>query len=128
RAILRRPMIRAEAAFALLAVHKHVVKRLDMAAGHPYIRVHEDARVQANHIRSALNEVVPPVLLDVALQLNAKGPEIPTAVDAAINGARLKHKPLALAQTYDLVHGFPVLPSAWRFKAIFAMIHAARKG
>ena len=100
-----RQLVGAEAVLAGLAVHHRVGEGVDVAAGLPDAGVHNDRGVQAHHVVPLLDDGAPPGLLDVVLQLHAKGPVVPEAADAAVDLAALKDESPALAQGDEGVHG-----------------------
>src|SRR5207244_7464369 len=53
-------LIGAEAPLALPAIDHGIGEVVQMAAGLPYGGVHEDGRVDADHVRAVLHEVAPP--------------------------------------------------------------------
>ena len=122
-------LVGAESAFARPAVHHHVVEQIEVAGGFPDLRVHNDRAVEADHLvflaagadRRAAHHVVPPGVLDVALELHAEWAVIPEPADSAVDLAALKYESAPLAQrddplhhtAGDLCHG-PVFPSSFR--------------
>ena len=103
-------------ALALAAVDHHVVKQVVMPGRLPDARVHDDRRLDADHLerpRRALrlhalvmrsDHVAPPRLLDVALQLDAKRAVIPQPVESAVNLRGLENKPTPPAERHDFFH------------------------
>jgi len=57
--------------FGILVVDEGVVERVDMARGLPDSGVHEDGRIDPYHILVQKDHTVPPIFLDVVLQLDA---------------------------------------------------------
>src|SRR5262245_41904500 len=94
----------------LPTVNHHVAEQIKVARALPNLRMHDDRRVETDHLirrRSARrlhqlvvagDHVAPPGLLDVALQLNAERAVVPEAVETAVDFARLKQKPTPTAQ------------------------------
>src|SRR6185295_16742318 len=77
---------------------------LQVAARLPDGGVHQDRRVDAHHVRSALHEVPPPDPLDVALELDPQRAVVPARARAAVDLARLEDEPAALAERDERVH------------------------
>src|SRR5206468_9147385 len=75
------------------------------------VRMREDCAIHAHDVFALVHRHAPPVILQVALELYAKGSVIPGAVKAAIDFARLKDETAPLAQVDDLFH---VLLIGWR--------------
>ena len=89
---------------ALAAFHQRVTEILNVAAGLPSARVHEDGGVQPHHVVAPGDDRPPPGLLDVALQLHAQRPVVPRRAEAAVNLAALEHETAALGKGQHLVH------------------------
>ena len=62
----------AVALLAVLVVDEGVVEGIHVAAGLPDARVHEDGAVQTHDILVHLHHSLPPILLDIVLQLHAQ--------------------------------------------------------
>ena len=88
----------AEALAAAPAVDEGVGEVLDVTAGAPDLWVHEDGGVEADHVAATPNEGLPPVALDVVLELDAEGAVVPRAGESAVDLATLKQKPPAAAK------------------------------
>ena len=99
-------LVGAKALVALPAVHQGIGKARQMAGGHPGLGVHKDGGVQTHVIGVFLNEFLPPSPLDVVLQLRAQGAVVPGVGQAAVDLGPGEDKAPALAQGYDLFHGF----------------------
>ena len=97
--------VRPEALLALLAVHEGVGEATHMAGGHPHLGVHEDGGVQTHVVGVFLDELLPPGLLHVVLQLHAQGAVIPSVGQAAVDLAAGEDEATALAQGHNLFHG-----------------------
>lgn len=54
----------------------------------------------SDHVFSAVDEMFPPVLLDVVLELHAQRAVIVKPVEAVVNVRRRKHEPAALAEAH----------------------------
>jgi len=116
RALAVLHLVDAEAGLARLAVDEQVVEQVEVAARLPHLGMHDDRRVEPDHLvrrrrarRSArivmaAHHVAPPRLFDVSLQLDAQGAVVPEAADPAVDLARLKDEPAPFAQRNDLFH------------------------
>ena len=98
-------LVGPEALLALLAVHERIGEAAQMAGGHPGLGVHEDGGVQTHVIGVLLNELLPPGLLHVVLQLHAQRTVVPGVGEAAVDLAAGEDEATALAQGHDLLHG-----------------------
>src|SRR5205085_693636 len=83
-------LVESVAVAVLNALDERVAERRDMAARHPDLRVHEDARVEADDVVTFLDHGTPPGVLDVLLELDAEWPVVPHGIDAAIDLGRGK--------------------------------------
>ena len=99
-------LVGAEALLTLLAVHQRVGEAAHMAGGHPHLRIHQNGGVQAHVVLVLLDELLPPGLFDVVLQLHAQGAVVPGIGETAVDLAAGEDKSPAFAQGNDLVHGF----------------------
>ena len=97
--------IGAEALLALLAVHQGVGEAAHVAGGHPNLRIHQDSGVQTHVIGVLLDELLPPGLLHVVLQLHAQGAVVPGVGQTAVDLAAGEDEAAALTQGDDLFHG-----------------------
>ena len=68
------------------------------------VGVHQDGRVEPDHVVALLDEVAPPHALDVVLQLHAERTVVPAGAGAAVDLARLEDEAPPLAQRDDHVH------------------------
>ena len=86
-------MIRAIALLGLAAIHHRVTESTNVAGCFPHLGVHDDGAVKANDIdglavrsdQFALHNVLPPCVLEVALQFRPERAVIPEAIDAAVD-------------------------------------------
>ncbi len=110
-------LIGAVARLRLAAIDHGVAEAAHVAARLPDARIHQHGRVEADHRERARgvrrgerlvvvrDHVVPPRLLDVALELDAERPVVPAAVEAAVDLARREDESAPLAERHELVHG-----------------------
>ena len=87
-----------------------------MARAFPHLGVHDDARVQTDHLvgcgSARRNEcfvvggdhVAPPCFADVPLELDAHRPIVPKPVEPSVDLARLKEETTTFAQGDQLIH------------------------
>ena len=99
-------LVRPEPLLALPAVHQRIGEAGQMAAGHPGLGVHEDGGVLPHVVGVLLNELLPPRLFDVVLQLHAQRTVVPGVGQAPVNFGAGKDEAPIFAQGHDLVHGF----------------------
>ena len=121
-------LVGAEAALAGLAVDHRVGECVNVAAGLPDARIHDDGGVQADDIVALLDGGAPPGLLDVVLELHAEGPVVPETTDATVYLAALKNEPPALAQGDENVHGWRVGHLAHLDRHLIAMLDTTVSG
>ena len=90
-------VVGAEALAAAAAVDEGVGEVFDVAAGAPDLGVHEDGGVEADHVAASPYEGLPPVALDVVLELDAEGAVVPGAGESAVDLAALEEEASAAA-------------------------------
>ncbi len=78
--------------FANIAFHHRVAECVLVAARLPNGAIHQDRAVHADHVITLVHHHVPPKILEVALQFDAKRSVIPEAIEAAVNFARLENE------------------------------------
>ena len=98
-------MVGAKAVTALAALDEGVGEAREVARGLPHGGVHHDGGIQPDDVLSASDDVAPPGLLDVALELDAHGAVVPGVGEAAVDLAAGKDEAAALAQRDNLFHG-----------------------
>ena len=98
-------LILAEALLALPAIDERVGEVLEVAAGLPHLRRHEDGGIEAHDVGALAHHGAPPLLLDVALQLDAHGAVVPGGGEAAVDLAAGEHEAAPLGQRHDGVEG-----------------------
>ena len=92
-----------EPLLAPVALHQRVGEAVHMPARNPDVWVHQNRRVNANDVIAIAHERLPPLILNVALQLNASRTVIVQAAQAAVYLAALEDEPPTLAETDDRV-------------------------
>ena len=97
-------LVGAEALLALLAVHEGIGEAAQMAGGNPGLGVHQNGGVLTYVVGVLLDELLPPGLLHVVLQLHAQGAVIPGVGQAAVDLAAGENKAAVLAQGDDFIH------------------------
>ena len=98
-------LVGAETLLTLLTVHQRIGEAAQMAGGHPGLGVHQDGGVQTHVIGVLLDELLPPSLLHVVLQLHTQGSVVPGVSQAAVDLAAGEDEAAALTQSNDLFHG-----------------------
>ena len=99
-------LVGPEALLALLAIHKRIGKARQMAAGHPGLGIHQNGRILAHVVGIFLDELLPPGLLDIVLQLHTQGAVVPGVGEATVDLGPGENKAAVFTQGNDLVHGF----------------------
>ena len=89
-----------EPAMAVATLDQWVRKRIDVAAGAPNFRVHQDRSVDSDDVIPLTDHGPPPGVLDVSFELYAHRSVVPHTSDAAINLAALKHESPPLGERY----------------------------
>ena len=109
-------LIRAVARARLAIVDHRIAEAADVTARLPDLGVHEQRAVEADHAERrrcagrrrrlvvVRDHVVPPGLLQVALELDAERAIVPCAVQATIDLARRKDESSSLAQRHYFFH------------------------
>ena len=100
-------VVRAVALVAGEAFNQRVGEDIDVAGGFPDLAGQDDGGVQAHHVFAAADHGLPPLALDVFLQLRTEGPVVPGRTGATIDFTGLENETPALGEGNDLVeHGF----------------------
>ena len=86
---------------AVAALDERVVEVRDVSGRAPDIPVHQDGGVQADHVWAAPYERLPPMALDVVLELDTEGPVVPRAAEPPIYLAALEEESPPLAQRHE---------------------------
>ncbi len=116
-------LVGPEAFLRQLAVDQRIGEAGHVPRCAPYIRMHYDRRLQAHDVLAAVNDVAPPLVHQVPLELDAQGAVVVGRLQPAINFRRLKHKPAPLAQRHDLLHQLLA-----RLPGFFRAAHARSRG
>jgi hypothetical protein len=88
---------------ALFAFGYKVGEFVGVAAGFPDERVHQNAAIKTHDVVSHLDDIFPPALSDVVLELHAEWAVVVAACEAAVDFAGLKYKAASLAERHDVV-------------------------
>ena len=96
-------VVRAVALVAGEALHQRVGEDLDVAGGLPDLAGQDDGGVQADDVFAAADHGLPPLALDVFLELGAEGPVVPGRTGATIDFTGLENETPALGEGNDLV-------------------------
>ena len=97
-------LVGSEPVTALTAVDHRIGEVIDMAAGLPYGRMHDDGSIETDHVGTALDEFPPPHSLDLVLQLDTERAVVPTGPGAAVDLTGLKHEASPLAERNERIH------------------------
>ena len=102
-------LVRPEPLLALLAVHEGIGEAPHVTGGHPHLGVHQNGGIQTHVVGVFLDELLPPGLLHVVLQLHTQGAVVPGVGQAAVDFAAGEDEPAALTQGHDFFHGLFVV-------------------
>ena len=104
-------------------VDQRIVERPDMSRRFPYLRVHEDRRVDPDDIVVQPHHRLPPVTLDVVFQLHALLSVIVYGAQTVVYFARRENKPVLLAVSNQLFKKFFLCH--YRKWIIFSSVYSA---
>ena len=76
-----------------------------MAAGHPGLGIHQNGGILPHVVGVLLDELFPPGLLHIVLQLHAQRTVVPGVGQTAVDLGAGKDEAAVFAQGNDLVHG-----------------------
>ena len=96
-------VVRAVALVAGQALHQRVGEDVDVAGRFPDLAGQDDGGIQADDVFAAADHGLPPLALDVFLQLGAEGPVVPGRTGATIDLTGLENESPALGEGNDLV-------------------------
>ena len=103
--VLLLEVVGAEPLVAGLALGQRVGEGVDVAAGLPHLARQDDRGVEADHVVALLHHGLPPLALDVLLELHAERAVVPGRPGAAVDlAARVDEAP-ALGEGDDEVDG-----------------------
>ena len=94
-------VIDAVAFVAVLVVDHRVVEIIDVSAGFPSSRMHENGRVKTNDILLQLCHTPPPMVLDVLFQLAAHLTVVIDRLESVVDLTTGKNEPVFLAMCDD---------------------------
>jgi hypothetical protein len=94
----------AEAAVAVAALDERIREALNVAAGLPHTRVHEDSGIHALDVGPAVHHLLPPGGADVVLELHPERAVIVHGSHAPVDLGGLKDESASLAQRRELAH------------------------
>ena len=97
-------LVGAETLLALLAVHQRIAEAAQMAGSDPGLGIHQNRAVLTHVVGVLLDELLPPGLLHVVLQLHTQRAVVPGVGQAAVDLAAGKDKAAVFAQCDDFVH------------------------
>ncbi len=103
-AIFLRKLVRPKPGLAGSAVNHRIAKRLLVPARFPYRPVHQNRAIHSDDVVALVDHDAPPVILDIALQLDPERPVIPQPIETAVDFARLKNEAAPFAQANDFFH------------------------
>ena len=98
-------VVGAEALVAGLALGQRVGERVDVAAGLPHLARQDDRGVEPDHVVALLHHRLPPLALDVLLELDAQRAVVPGGAGAAVDLAARVDEPPPLGEGDDEVDG-----------------------
>ena len=96
-------VVRAVALVAGQALHQRVGEDLDVAGGFPDLAGQDDGGIEAHDVFAAADHGLPPLALDVFLQLGAERPVVPGRTGATVDFTGLENEAPALGEGNDLV-------------------------
>ena len=97
-------VVGAEALVARGALGERVGERRDVAGGLPDLAGQDHAGVEPDDVVAALDDRLPPLALDVVLQLDAERAVVPGGPQAAVDLAAGEHQSAPLGEADDGVH------------------------
>ena len=104
RAAVGVQLVFPEAVMALAAFNQWIGKILDVAAGFPDARVHQNGRIQSHNIVPLHNDRAPPRFFDVALEFDPQRPIVPGGTQPAVDLAGLEHETPSFGQRQNFIH------------------------
>src|SRR3989338_10325303 len=89
---------------ALLTLHKRVREVLKVAGGLPDLGVHNERRVNADHVGPLMHKAPPPLLLDIIFKLGTQWSVIPRVLQTTVNLRTGKNKTPPFSQGSYFFH------------------------
>lgn len=83
---------------AVQALHQRIVEDVYVTGGHPHLARQDDRAVQADDVVTAGDHGLPPLPLDVLLELDTERPVIPCGLGAAVDLSGLVDQATAFRQ------------------------------
>ena len=105
-AVVLQDVVGAVAAVIYRILAQWVHKGIDVPAGLPHLRVHDDSRIDAVHIVAPIHKMLPPQLHNITLKRHAQRAIIPRAAQAAVHVRPLVNKASALTETNNIFHSY----------------------
>src|SRR5437667_2556922 len=99
-----RDLVGAKALLAALAVDERVREAGQVAGGLPHPRVQDDRRGEAEDVVATGDDLSPPGLLHVALELDAERAVVEARAETAVDLAARVDEPPPLAEVHHLLH------------------------
>src|SRR5215831_4749411 len=113
---LRWDLIRAESFASQPTIHHRIREAFDVAGRLEDGRMRQDRSVHADDVVSFVYDHTPPIIFQITLQLHAERPIIPSAIEPAVNLARLENEAAPLTQADNFFHACRAV--AWRRRAL----------
>ena len=98
-------LVSAETFVAGQAVHQRVREVTHVARSLPHAGVQKNGAVETQHILTAGHELLPPEVLNVALEFHAIRTVVPSVGEAIVNFGARKNESAALAEGDDVLEG-----------------------
>src|SRR5690606_29393576 len=83
------------------ALHERVGEGADVTGGHPGLPGQDDRGVQADDVLASVHHRLPPLTLDVLLELDTERAVVPRRAGAAVDLTAREDEPSALAEGDD---------------------------
>src|SRR5690606_13887841 len=107
--IRTRRMIGAEALLRDQAIDERIGEAREMTRSLPHLRVHDDRCVETDDVLALVDHRAPPLVHDVALELDAERSVVISAPEPSIDLARLKHEASLFRDRDHLLHEVDLL-------------------
>ena len=93
--------VRAMPPMALFALSQRISEAVNVTAGNPNVRVHQDRGVDTDHILTVAHHRFPPLILYVPLEFNTYRSVVVKAADASVDLAAREDESAPFAQADD---------------------------